>query len=323
MGQKYLHPHAVSHPQHHRIRCVPQVWGVPEFKRQATAICAALLAQCYNEETQVRTNGHSRVPTGAARYGICHAPWHLGRKASRPIISATHADLKSHVLPHPVSCCSCCCRGHPLLHWSSDLRGMYASAWWLLMAASASSQHQLDQLTAAKAVHTNGGAVLCLEQPSALNWQPKQRRHRRPFHHSQSRFIALNAGPQSQVMTLGDWCVEGHKLRAVARSSDFLPSHLALFAEEDTAHAATWTACLDATLQVGFCSVVAASTCIEAGKRMFPSRQKLLYLLPSAAADTAADTWTACLGAMLQGGLRGQSGHRTCALFAKRQVLES
>ncbi len=57
-----------------------------------------------------------------------------------------------------------------------------------------------------------------------------------------------------QVLTPGDWCGPGHALHAVARPSDFLLSHLALFAAEDEAHASTWTACLEATLQVSVLS---------------------------------------------------------------------
>ena len=52
------------------------------------------------------------------------------------------------------------------------------------------------------------------------------------------------------MLTLGDWCVPGHELRAVARPSDFMLTHLALFGAEDKDNAATWAACFDATLQV-------------------------------------------------------------------------
>lgn len=42
----------------------------------------------------------------------------------------------------------------------------------------------------------------------------------------------------------------GHELRAVARPSDFMLTHLALFAVEDEDNVKTWAACFDATLQV-------------------------------------------------------------------------
>ncbi len=54
------------------------------------------------------------------------------------------------------------------------------------------------------------------------------------------------------MLTPGDWCGPGHALHAVARPSDFLLSHLALFAKEDEAHADIWAACMEATLQAGF-----------------------------------------------------------------------
>lgn len=53
-----------------------------------------------------------------------------------------------------------------------------------------------------------------------------------------------------QLLTLGDWCVPGHPLHDAARPSDFLLSHLTLFSRRDTAHAATWGATLQATVQV-------------------------------------------------------------------------
>lgn len=52
------------------------------------------------------------------------------------------------------------------------------------------------------------------------------------------------------MLTLGDWCVPGHELRAVARPSDFMLTHLALFGAEDEDNVATWAACFDATLEV-------------------------------------------------------------------------
>lgn len=55
-----------------------------------------------------------------------------------------------------------------------------------------------------------------------------------------------------QVLTLGDWCVPGHELRAVARPSDFMLTHLALFAAEDEDNVKTWGACFDATLEVSW-----------------------------------------------------------------------
>jgi hypothetical protein len=58
--------------------------------------------------------------------------------------------------------------------------------------------------------------------------------------------------PTLQVLTLGDWCVPGHELRAVARPSDFMLTHLALFGAEDEDNVATWAACFDATLEVTF-----------------------------------------------------------------------
>ena len=53
-----------------------------------------------------------------------------------------------------------------------------------------------------------------------------------------------------QVLTLGDWCVPGHKLHGIARPSDFMLTHLSMFAAEDRDNVATWAACFDATLQV-------------------------------------------------------------------------
>lgn len=55
--------------------------------------------------------------------------------------------------------------------------------------------------------------------------------------------------PDTQLLTLGDWCVDGHALHDAARPSDFMLSHLLLFSQRDKERAATWAACLEATIQ--------------------------------------------------------------------------
>jgi len=54
---------------------------------------------------------------------------------------------------------------------------------------------------------------------------------------------------QTQLLTLGDWCVPGHPLHDAARPSDFLLSHLTMFLRRDFAHAETWEATLEATVR--------------------------------------------------------------------------
>ncbi|KAK9823839.1 hypothetical protein WJX72_005859 [[Myrmecia] bisecta] len=53
--------------------------------------------------------------------------------------------------------------------------------------------------------------------------------------------------PRTNVLTVGDWCQPVVPQHAISRHSDYMLTHLALFAQEDTANRQNWTAVFDAT----------------------------------------------------------------------------
>lgn len=91
--------------------------------------------------------------------------------------------------------------------------------------------------------------MVCSRTSPVSDWTFRQLNHQAG--HLGPALVWLRAWEAGmQLLTLGDWCVPGHPLHDASRPSDFLLSHLTLFTRRDTAHAATWHATLQATVQV-------------------------------------------------------------------------